>query len=429
MIYPQEKAIHFEKGLSWREIQAKAKVEKKYIFLYCYATGCEPCESMEKEVYSNGKIGDYMNVKFISAKVQMDTTDLDDSSIINWYSDSHKMREQYRLSYSLPAYLFFSPEGRIVHRGQGVIPDSAFIKLSANALDSTRQYYTLLENYKIGRINVLSLPYLIRKTVSIGDHELATKIANYYKDNFLDKFADSALYTRENIELISEFPMLIRSGDRFFNLFYLKAEMVDKIMNRNAFAENYVKFIITRDEITNKLWNNDKPIKEKPNWSKMRSSIRRKYNTYYAQRLILDAQLNFYTRIGNWKYVARAEDRKIREIPPGEGAEGRDYAWDLNTAAWTIFLKCNYKTVLAKALVWSDLSIKLDSTNDQAYDTKANLLYEIGRVTEAIAFEEKAIELTVLRAKQKMQQTIPLYNEYNETLSKMRARIPTWTHS
>ena len=46
----QYKGIHFEQGLSWKDILAKAKAEHKYIFVDCYATWCGPCKYMDKNV-------------------------------------------------------------------------------------------------------------------------------------------------------------------------------------------------------------------------------------------------------------------------------------------------------------------------------------------------------------------------------------------
>ncbi len=51
--------------------------------------------------------------------------------------------------------------------------------------------------------------------------------------------------------------------------------------------------------------------------------------------------------------------------------------WSLNGAAWDVFLGCNNKKYLKKALDWSELTIKLENNKDvvhQYYDTKANLL-------------------------------------------------------
>ncbi len=67
----------------------------------------------------------------------------------------------------------------------------------------------------------------------------------------------------------------------------------------------------------------------------------------------------------------------------------------LNVDAWDVFLYCDNKAILKKALAWSELSIALEQANPvvQYLDTRANLLYKLGRVDEAISQEQKAIEI------------------------------------
>ncbi len=97
------------------------------------------------------------------------------------------------------------------------------------------------------------------------------------------------------------------------------------------------------------------------------------------------------------------------------------------------------KAALTKALEWSDLSIKLDredpekpksegesleNVNLQLVDTKANLLYKLGRVQEGIALEEKAVELDNENAKKAGREDF--VSGYAEYVDKMKKGLPTW---
>jgi len=81
--YSQEKqvkdSIHFFPG-SWREAVAKAKTEKKHIFLDAYASWCVPCKTMEREVYTDRKVAKYFNANFISIKIDMEKGEAPDLS-------------------------------------------------------------------------------------------------------------------------------------------------------------------------------------------------------------------------------------------------------------------------------------------------------------------------------------------------------------
>ena len=72
------KGIRFEKGLSWQQVLEKAKAENKFIFVDCYATWCGPCKQMERDVYPVPQVEELYNDRFISVKMQMDSSKADD---------------------------------------------------------------------------------------------------------------------------------------------------------------------------------------------------------------------------------------------------------------------------------------------------------------------------------------------------------------
>ncbi|PSL45687.1 thioredoxin-like protein [Chitinophaga niastensis] len=423
-----EKGIKFEQSLSWQQLQAKAKAENKYIFVDCYTTWCGPCKAMEKDVYPSDKLGAYLNDKFISVKMQMDTSKTDGNAVQKRYGDAHAIQQQYKIT-GYPTFLFFSPDGRLVHRGLGYRQVDDFIRLAGEANDPSKQYYTLMENYQHGKKDYTKMASLALITQEQGDQDLANTIAGDYVNNYLDKLNEEELYTKENIWFMGQFPALLFSAGskgKYFNLFYHHSDKVDSILDLKDYADYYVKMVIGKEEINDKLWQSDKPVTRKPDWNKISKNISKKYNISYAETLIYPAQLAFYMRIKDWREFARLREDKIKKHPPKPATDSsqrglaRD-AWVLNVDAWNVFELCNDKRVLAKALSWSDLSIKLDSENVQVLDTKANLLYKLGRVKEAIDLEEKALEI----ARSTKQEAIA--SDYVENLAKMQNREPTWT--
>src|SRR5687767_3874663 len=93
-------------NLNWQEVLKKAKKENKYIFVDCYATWCKPCKQMDKDVYANDSVGDFLNAKFIAVKVQMDSTKGDNEFTRSWYKTAKEMRTAYRVA-EYPTFLFF----------------------------------------------------------------------------------------------------------------------------------------------------------------------------------------------------------------------------------------------------------------------------------------------------------------------------------
>ncbi|WP_346318081.1 thioredoxin family protein [Chitinophaga sp. YIM B06452] len=129
----QDKGIRFEHALSWKEVKAKAKKEGKFIFMDCFTTWCGPCKRMSSEVFSEPAIGEYFSEKFVSVKVQMDKTSIDDEAVKSWYDDAAAIAKEYSVR-SYPTFLYFSPEGKLVHREEGSMSAGLFLEISARAL-------------------------------------------------------------------------------------------------------------------------------------------------------------------------------------------------------------------------------------------------------------------------------------------------------
>jgi thioredoxin-related protein len=435
------KGIKWENGLNWEQLKTKAKAENKYIFLDCYATWCGPCKLMDKDVYSNDTVGEYLNKYFISVKVQFDSTGHDDKYVRQWRSDARRIQEKYQLQ-GFPSLLFFAPDGKLTYRVLGYAAIHDFIDAASLAMSpKSRDLYNHLEKYKQGVKDFSIMPDLVSAAVELlGDKALSETIAKDYKKNYLDKLTYDELCTRKNIGFIADNISLVEnSNEKFFYLCYNQAAKVDSIVGRKGYSEGIVKWFITKEEIEDKLWNGKKPITENPDWSLLKSAITKKYNGSYADAIIRDAQLSFYKRINNWQEFARLFERKLSEFPPS--ANGKIYhplfsdASGINFEAWDVFMRCNDTNVLKKAIAWADLSIELRrieikdsillaSTLCQVFDTKANLLYKLGWVREAITWEEKSLENAKIGTKNDQESfAVKLFIS---TLNKMKKGEPTY---
>jgi thiol:disulfide interchange protein len=63
--------ISFIEG-DWKKALAKAKAEKKLIFVDAYATWCGPCKKLQKEVFPDAAIGSFFNKNFINITIDVE---------------------------------------------------------------------------------------------------------------------------------------------------------------------------------------------------------------------------------------------------------------------------------------------------------------------------------------------------------------------
>ena len=173
-IYTQEKGVQFEHILNWTEILEKAKAEKKFIFIHCYTSYCGPSRYMSTVIYPTKEAGSFMNDKFISVKLQLDTTDMDDEKVKSWYKASHEIAETYNVKAS-PTYLIFDVKGKPVHRTTGQVQTvGEFIEKTKKAFDPASQYFVLLREYNEGKKDSAFLRKMAKAVIDAYDQAADT---------------------------------------------------------------------------------------------------------------------------------------------------------------------------------------------------------------------------------------------------------------
>jgi thioredoxin-related protein len=355
---------------------------------------------MDRDVYVNERLGADMNPNFVSVKVQIDRTDSDNVQVRNWYTDADVIKKEYQVT-GLPSLLFFTPDGQLVLNELGYHTLKQFRGLITLACDPQKElYYPQYQAYKQGKKDYATLEGLAMFTKKIiRDDSTADLMAKDVKENYLDKLPEDSLCGKVHLDFINNFSELISSKDHFFDLFYNQPDKVRMVTGSGGMAPYIVRLIVTREELQNKLEFGHKPLAEAPDWDKCRSIIADKYPKVNARKLVLVYQLYYYTTINtNWRKWADCKDKDIKENPAKQ-PYGLDVFLRFNQGgAWLAFMQCNDKKVLRKAVKWIDLAIHLDGGKDDngkymAYrDTKANLLYKLGKREEAMALEKEALD-------------------------------------
>lgn len=412
----QEKGIIFEKNLNWQEIRNKAKAENKYIFVNCYTTWSVPSKEMDNEVFSKDNVGDFMNEKFISVRVQLDSSKQDNDATKAWYGMARTLIDEYKIStyptFS-PIYFFFSPDGLIVHKGIHAQKAKEFIYLASCAIDSSLQYYSLVKLYQEGKMSYKAMPYLANKADSLGERNLAMSIANDYIHNWLEKLPQEDLFTKENFDFINPFITQLSSNDRIFEFCLHQSSKIDSV-EQEGYSKRLVNAVIIKEEIINKLIvlkNN----RQDPRWEKISHTIKRKYGNDFAEDNVMQAKVNWYRDKKEWQKYATSLLKQVEINDPKKVNASYLGAIYLNNNAFEIFKYSNNKKELETALSWIGRALPMISNPPiNIIDTKANLLYKLGRKVDGIALEGKAAALA------------PDDEEIQAGFEKMKKGLPTW---
>ncbi|WP_205514475.1 thioredoxin fold domain-containing protein [Longitalea arenae] len=432
-------SIQWVNNLSWDQIKTKAKAENKFIFVDCFATWCLPCKKMDSEVLALDTVGMVLNSRYISIKVQMDTSKNDNVITKKWYSDASKIMNEFKIN-AFPTFLFFDPNGVLVHRGIGVHNRDGFLSLATDALNPETQYYSLLKRYREGDTNNLNLKWLARSAKLFEENEMANDIAT----SFLEVIEMDDMNDIDNVKFVREFRHLSESQKRLrdyvenivdidrlnelnislmadhmngtngktFQLFYNNADTINEIMKTDGYAQRVIDNLITQQEV--------KPILDQynfysltPNWDSIRFLISKRYNDKYANRITSSSKVSWYLKRQDWSDYTRS----LVEYFDTYG--NKDNPIMNNNSAWAIFERSKNKGELLAALRWIEelLNNKRFSNWGPALDTYANLLYKLGRTKEAIKWQELAVKYS------------PLDTDNMMRLQKMKKGEPTWISS
>lgn len=382
--------MKFEHGLTWAQIQAKAKAENKYIFMDAYTTWCGPCTYMAKNIFPLEEVGKALNKNFINVKVQLDTTKNDNDEVKKWYQDGHNIMQQYKVNV-FPTYLYFSPNGALVHRAVGSSTPDVFIAKAADAVNPEKQFYVLLNKYNNGKREPAFLKQLAMSAQDAYDMNMMATASKAYLATQTD------LTTSENLQFLNKFTT--SSRDAGFAVILNNMPAFDKAVGEGA-ANTKLVDILMREELYPKMARrNAEPI----DWQELSASLTAKYPAV-AKEVIANGKVFYYQNKQDWNNFQTAVVSYMKDyghkVNPGQ----------LNSFAWTVFENCKDMTCVKEALEWSKRSFK-DIENPAFIDTYANILYKLGNKDEAIKWEEKAIALG---------------GTYQETLEKMKKGEKTW---
>lgn len=114
------KGIDFQEG-SFKDALVLAKKENKIVFLDIYASWCGPCKLLKKNTFSDEKVAELYNKKFVNFAV--------DGEI----GEGVTLANKYKIT-GYPTLLFIKPDGSVHSVTSGYHSPSQFIQLGLKVL-------------------------------------------------------------------------------------------------------------------------------------------------------------------------------------------------------------------------------------------------------------------------------------------------------
>ncbi len=365
---------------------------------------------MDGVVFSNDTVIDFINRSFVSVKMQMDKTSSDGENTRNWYAVADSIDKAYPVR-AYPAYLFLSSDGAMLHKGLGAMGVQAFLALANDAMDPQQQYYNRLALYKRGNLSIELQPELARTARNLNDDSVAKAVALDYIHGHLEKLNEAALWTRDNLEFINSFQGVITSQDILFKKYVKQKQEIDSIMGVKGFADKLVNSIVKAEEINAPV---EAGIRNRvePNWVEIEKTIEKKYHkSYYYD--VLKGRVKYYKSMKEWAKYSTYFVRQMNFIKIETFS--KEAALMINNSAAEVFQYSENRRELEYALSWIDHAISLHpETDPNELDTKANILYKLHRVKEALLLEQQSAKLA------------PDDQEIQDAYTKMTKNLPTW---
>jgi hypothetical protein len=255
-----------------------------------------------------------------------------------------------------------------------------------------------LQAYMLGIKDYPSMPMLAKLAIELKQRDLGTRIARDYVHEYMDKLPDQQFCTKENLELFDLIPGLTAEmSDRVFDLYLHHSVETDVTMGVVGYARAHAAQIILREEIT-PLIAMAKDRDADLDWERIEGGLAIKYGTDYARYVALNAKVTWYRQNKKWPVkLARYLVEQIQRdgLPPS----GITLWLTTNTIENPILRYDNDNGDLRKAAGWDEAILNDMAAHGEedaqpgAIDGYAVILYRIGRIGDAIAWQQRSIEL------------------------------------
>lgn len=361
--FSQEK-ITFE-TTTWKEILAKAKLEKKLVFLDAYAEWCGPCKMMEKNVFTLPSVKAYYDANFINARIDMEK------------GEGPGIAQKYGVR-SYPSFLFINGDGELIAQNRGYMGEQDFLSIAKEANNPKFASSSTKELFEKGESDPEFLLNMMRLYAQT-DYELAKKVSERY---FAVKKKEEL--TRDDVGMLLYF--LKSPQDVNYQIFKDKKEDIIKVMSADVYQQFDVNIKISK--IMEQSLNKTTGLIDDDSFYKNAVPL---VTQQEAETALNRIKVIYYESAGNYpeyEKAALAYYKNAEEFDPQE----------LLKAAFIFSEHITQKSSLKKAEEWAEKAVMKAESPESTY-VLAKLYSKTGNKSGAVTYAEMSKNLAEKQGK------------------------------
>lgn len=363
LLFSQE-SIDFQ-NLSFKEILAKAKSEKKLVFIDAYAVWCGPCKMMEKNIFPLPAVKDYYNANFINARFDMEK------------GEGRDLAVKYGIR-SYPSFLFLNGDGEVVMKNLGYMGENDFLTIAKEAINPKFRTASNKDLFDKGEKDPDFLLNMMRLYVD-SDYELAKKVSERY---FGVKKAEPL--TKDDLGLLLYF--VKSTADPNYKIFVAKKPEIIQLMSEDVYNQFDANIKISKI-LENALDQKTGIINDDYFYKNAVPLIGQKD----AETAINRMKVLFYPSVNNFTGYEKAALAYYKD------SEAFD-AEELLKAAWIFSEHVSTPASLKKAEEWAEKSVMKTETAENTY-ILAKLYYKTGKKENAKMYAVISQNLAAVQGK------------------------------
>ena len=157
----------------------KASDQQLMMFVDVYATWCGPCKLMDRDVYTDPVVADYMNANFVSVRMDGETD----------YGRKYAAEQQLE---GYPSMFIFGRDGDRLSKVIGFTPAEELVSQLKGTVDSYKSVRELKTKYERGTLETADFEQYITIVREMGNQEEAEQLAAEYMERIIEgKLSDS----------------------------------------------------------------------------------------------------------------------------------------------------------------------------------------------------------------------------------------------